>query len=100
MNCLEPPVRGDWLALTPPGHARYAFDLVGVDATTRRSASRSGWRFAAGMLRVEDVHGWDRPVVAPLDGEVIAAHDGERDRRRPWPATTWCCRRRRTRVRF
>jgi hypothetical protein len=82
---IGPPVVGEWLVLNPPGHAPYAFDLIAVDAATGRYASRGGLSFVAGMIHVEDVHGWGRPVLAPLDGEVIVAHDGERDRRRLMP---------------
>ena len=82
---IGPPAQGEWLVLNPPGHPPYAFDLLAIDPTTARYTSGGGWRFLAGLLQVEDVHGWGQPVLAPLDGEVILAHDGERDRRRLVP---------------
>ena len=84
-SVVAAPVTGQWLVLTPPGHAAGAFDLVAVDATTGRYARRGRWEYLAGRVRVEDVHGWSRPVVAPSAGEVVTAHDGERDRRRLVP---------------
>lgn len=79
------PVLGEWLVLHPPGHPPYAFDLVAIDPASGRYFSGSGWALAAGMLRAEDVHGWSKPVLAPLAGDVVLAHDGERDRRRLLP---------------
>lgn len=79
------PVLGEWLVLNPTGHAPYAFDLVAVDPASGRYFSGRGWALAAGMLRVEDVYGWAQPVLAPLPGDVVLAHDGERDRRRLHP---------------
>lgn len=82
---LRPPVSGTWLVLNPPGHPRYAFDLVAINETTGRASARSRWHYLAGLTHVEDVYGWSRAVIAPLAGEVVAAHDGERDRRRLVP---------------
>lgn len=71
--------------LNPPGHGRYAFDLVGVDEVTGRATPHGYGRLALGLLRARHLYGWGRPVVAPFDGEVVAAGDGERDRDRLIP---------------
>lgn len=82
---LHPPLGGDWLALNPPGHPPHAHDLVGFERQTGRIASRGFAGFLLGLLRSEDVFGWSSPVLAPLDGLVVASHDGERDRHRLLP---------------
>lgn len=75
---------GDWLVLNPPGHDRWAFDLVGVGPGGRILRSPA-WRVAAGLGRADQAWGWGRPVTAPFDGEVVTAHDAREDRRRLVP---------------
>jgi murein DD-endopeptidase MepM/ murein hydrolase activator NlpD len=85
-DAFGPPVEGRWLVLRPPGHARYAFDLIAVDKSSDRISRRRQAVVLAGLTNVDDIVGWSLPVLAPLAGEVAAAHDGERDRRRLIPA--------------
>lgn len=82
---LGPPLAGEWLALNPPGHGPFAFDLVGLDPATGRAIRRSRLAFVTGRVAAHEFHGWSRPVLAPLPGEVIGVHDGEPDRRRLRP---------------
>lgn len=82
---LQPPLWGDWLALNPPGHAPHVHDFVGLDPDTGRMAVGGVVEFLVGRLRAEDAFGWSAPVLAPLDGQVVASHDGEPDRRRLFP---------------
>ena len=84
-DALGPPVEGQWLVLNPPGHPRYAFDLVAIDEASGRYSTRRLAGLLAGRASVDDIHGWSRPVLAPLDGVVTASHDAERDRRRLFP---------------
>lgn len=100
MNAAEPapievgfPLRGEWTALnTPaervPSHGtdqlgqRYAYDFIRIDR------ARPGWSFhRRSTLRaltlgvpLADCHGWSAPIVAPFDGTVAAAQDGEAER--------------------
>nr|WP_277622835.1 M23 family metallopeptidase [Sphingomonas telluris] len=65
---------------------RFALDLVVVD--------EAGLRFRGSGSRNEDFHGWERPVVAPGDGIVVAAHDGQPDNDKigaenNWHGRTW-----------
>lgn len=85
LHRLGPPLTGEWLALNPPGHGPFAFDLVGLDAATGRAMGRSRWAFVTGRVAAHEFHGWSRPVLAPHSGQVIAVHDGEPDRRRLRP---------------
>lgn len=48
-------------------------------------ASGGIMKFLFGMLRIEEVYGWSAAVLAPLDGEVVASHDGVVDRQRLIP---------------
>jgi hypothetical protein len=55
---------------------RYAYDFVKTDDEGRTHAGDGTTR--------EDYYCWDKPVVAPADGVVVAASDGHRDA----PSTT------------
>lgn len=81
MRLVGLPVEGEWLVLNPPGHARFAFDMLAVDAASGRFAP-SLRRWVMGALSASDFSGWERPVHAPLDGRVISAVDGVPDRMR------------------
>lgn len=82
---LQAPVTQRWRVLRPPGHARWAFDLVGVDRQSNRISKRAALSLLAGSTVAADMYGWSRPVFSPADGVVTAAHDGEPDRRRLVP---------------
>ncbi|MFJ2033963.1 M23 family metallopeptidase [Streptosporangium sp. NPDC087985] len=72
--------------LNPPGHSRWAFDLLPLEPGSAAVAEGGWWRYLTCRLRSSDVSGWARPVRSPLDGEVLVGHDGEPDRDRlvPW----------------
>lgn len=53
---------------------RYAYDLVVTDHAGRTAP--------AGARRPEEHYAWNRPIVAPADGIVVAVRDGHRDC--PW----------------
>lgn len=82
----EFPVIGDSLVVRPPGHGRWAFDVLPVGPGSGSVAAGGWWRYLAGRLRAADVAGWGRQVRSPLDGRVVASHDGVPDRQRllPW----------------
>lgn len=82
---LAAPVNQRWRVIRPPGHARWAFDLVGVDRESHRMSTRGALALLAGFAVAGDLHGWSRPVLAPADGLVAAATDGDRDRQRVAP---------------
>lgn len=82
------PFRGSWRvenspARRVPSHGTSAFgvshaiDFVAVDAQGR-SAPRT-WRTWVGVEAPEGFIGFGEPVLAPVDGVVVAAHDAERD---------------------
>ena len=83
------PFAGRWLvqnspARRVPSHGvdllgeRYAIDFVGVD-DQRRSADRNDWRTYFAAEPPQRFFSFGRPVLAPADGVVVAAHDGEID---------------------
>lgn len=79
---IDFPLSGQWLVLNPPGHTRWAFDMLALAPDTGCLA-RDGWRRTlAGRLHVQDVYGWGQTVRAPIQGEVVAVHDAEPDRQR------------------
>lgn len=83
---IHAPVDAACWVLRPPGHSRWAFDILPLASDSGAVAAGGWWRYLTGRLRSRDLSGWDAPVRAPLDGEVHAAHDGEPDRDRliPW----------------
>ena len=95
---LALPFEGSWLAInTParrvPSHGThflgqtFAIDFVAVDTRRRTSAVRD-WRTLLASEPVTRFFAFDRTILAPVDGYVVAAHDGEPDhlaRRAPLP---------------
>ncbi len=87
------PLRGEWTALhTPaervPSHGtdyfgqRFAFDFARLLGPYRKFYSKPIWHHLCGRVRVEDCYAWGEPVLAPFEGEVIAAGDGWPDGKR------------------
>ena len=86
---LHLPFTGRWLARNSPARRvpshgvdlfgeRYAIDFVGVDERGR-PAPRRDWRTALATELPERFAGFGRPILAPADGVVVTAHDGEVD---------------------
>lgn len=83
------PFAGLWLARNSPARRvpshgsdllgeRYAIDFIGVDER-RRTADRRDWRTVLATEPAERFIAYGRPILAPADGVVVAAHDGEID---------------------
>lgn len=83
------PFAGPWLARNSPARrvpshgtdllgGRYAIDFIGV-AEHRRTAHRRDWRTFLGTEPPERFFSFGRPILAPCDGIVADAHDGEID---------------------
>jgi hypothetical protein len=86
---LSLPFAGRWLARNSPARRvpshgvdlmgeRYAIDFIGVDEQ-RRTADRRDWRTLLATEPPERFVGFGRPILAPADGVVVEAHDGEVD---------------------
>ncbi len=86
---LALPFAGRWLARNSPARRipshgtdllgeRYAIDFIGVDERGRSAAVRD-WGTLFGTEPAERFVGFGRPILAPADGIVVAAHDGEPD---------------------
>lgn len=97
---VEFPLRGEWLAPNTPGKRvpshgtdrwgeRYAFDFLQVDwARTGRPFYRTNpLRYIIFGVPLNKCYGWGQEVHAPCDGEIIAAEDGYKERRRVHPAS-------------
>lgn len=89
------PLRGEWTAVTTPAaripsHGtdllaqRYAYDFVRLDD---RGAYHPAGRARTLLLGVptRGAYGWNEPVHAALDGEVVTASDGTGERGRIHP---------------
>jgi hypothetical protein len=86
---LSLPFEGLWLARNSPARRvpshgtdlwgeRYAIDFIGVDHR-RRTADRRDWRTFLATEPAERFFAYGRPLLAPADGIVVGAHDGEID---------------------
>ena len=89
MVALTLPFDGRWLAQNSPARRvpshgtdlmgeRFAIDFVAVDERGR-TAARSDWRTALASEPPERFLAFGRPILAPVDGVVVAVHDGEPD---------------------
>ena len=78
---IDPPVRGEWAILNPPGHPRLALDFLAVrDRRNPYKKDASLLRHLFSHITVENTLAWDMPVYAVLPGTVIVASDGTPDR--------------------
>jgi peptidase M23-like protein len=86
---LSLPFAGRWMARNSPARRvpshgvdllgeRYAIDFIGVD-DRHRGAGHRDWRTVLATEPPERFFSYGRPILAPADGVVIAAHDGETD---------------------
>ena len=86
---LRLPFTGRWVvqnspARRVPSHGtdrlglRFAIDFVGVDDAHRTAPVRD-WRTALATEPPQRFFAFGRPILAPCDGVVVAAHDGEVD---------------------
>lgn len=87
------PLVGEWTVLrTPaeciPSHGtdyfgqRYAFDFARLIGPYKKAYRKPIWRHLFGFVRAQDCYGWEQPVLAPFEGEVIAVGDDWPDRER------------------
>ena len=83
------PFTGRWLAQNSPARRvpshgtdlwgeRFAIDFVAVD-DRGSTADRSDWRTLFDTEPPERFFAFGRPILAPADGTVVVAHDGEAD---------------------
>src|SRR5487761_2241030 len=79
---LNPPVRGQWAILNPPGHAKHAFDFLAVDDQRSPYNGVSLLRHIFSTISVDATLAWGKPVFAVMDGNVVAASDSMPDRER------------------
>jgi hypothetical protein len=77
---VESPVKGQWAILNPPGHSDMAFDFVAVDDTKWVYKKTCLLPHIFTTIPVAETYSWSQPVYAPLDGVVVARHDGSPDR--------------------
>lgn len=80
---LDLPVSDEFIVLHPPGHGPAAFDVVPLSAG--RLSAGTYARLVLHVARADQLHGWDSEVLAPCDGRIAVAHDGEPDRMRVAP---------------
>lgn len=95
---LALPFDGSWLAVNSPARRvpshgthflgqTFAIDFVAVDPRRRTGAVRD-WRTVLATEPATRFYAFGRGILSPIDGYVVAAHDGEPDhsaRRAPLP---------------
>ena len=87
-NIVEFPLRGEWTAVNTPAHRipshgtdmfgmRYAFDFVRIARRPLKYlSSKTVFHHLFSRVSVKDCFGWAQPVYSPIEGRVVAAHDG------------------------
>ena len=86
---LRLPFTGPWRTVRTPAHRvpshgthafgqTFAFDFVALDQRGR-TATRTDWRTLVATEPADRFIGFDRPILAPASGCVVAVHDGEVD---------------------
>jgi len=86
---LALPFSGRWLAQNSPARRvpshgtdllgeRFAIDFVGVDSRGRTADIRD-WHTVIGTEPPTRFFSFGRPILSPVDGTVVDAHDGEID---------------------
>jgi hypothetical protein len=66
---IEFPITGECWVLNPPGHSRWALDLLALESGSGAVAEGGWWRYLTCRLRSSNVSGWARPVGSSLNGE-------------------------------
>ena len=80
---IDPPLRGEWMVLNPPGHPTLADDFIGMQTGRRLPYSVTALpRHLFTSVPVTRAYGWNRPVYAPISGTVIEVSNDEPDARR------------------
>ncbi len=79
---IEPPLKGEWAILNPPGHPKLAFDFLATKGKKLPYRRSTFLRHLFAAITVEATFAWRQPVFAPLDGVVVACSDGTPDRER------------------
>ncbi len=77
---IDPPLRGEWAILNPPGHPKLAFDFLATNGSKLPYRRSTFLRHLLGSIAVDATYAWGQPVFAPLDGTVVACSDGAPDR--------------------
>ena len=75
------PLRGEWVALKPPGHHLYAIDLMKVGGGKKYFGRNFLNSFLVGIPS-ENFYSWSEPIFAPFDGTVVRVSDGWPDRKK------------------
>lgn len=80
---IDPPLKGEWAIMNPPGHAKLAFDFLAVSGDKYPYKQPDYFPLhLLSFISVSDTLAWAQPVYAPLDGVVVKCHDGTPDRER------------------
>ena len=79
---VDPPVKGEWAILNPPGHPKLALDLLATRGSRLPYRGSTFFRHVFSSIAVEETYAWKQPVLAPLDGVVVSCRDGSPDRER------------------
>lgn len=79
---IDPPVKGQWAILNPPGHPKLAFDFLAVKDSKWPYELKRLIPHVLATIPVGATYAWGKPVFAPLDGTVVAYSDGNPDRER------------------
>ncbi|WP_455245096.1 hypothetical protein [Petrachloros mirabilis] len=70
---MDPPLKGEWAILNPPGHPKVAYDFLATSGTKLTYLTTTFLRHLFGSIHVGMTYAWGQQVVAPFDGVVVAS---------------------------
>lgn len=79
---IEPPVKGEWAIMNPPGHPKLGFDFLAANSRKLPYSLKYLLPHFFATIPVTATYAWSKPVFAPVDGTVVACSDGNPDRER------------------
>lgn len=77
---IHSPVCGQWAIFNPPGHPKLAYDFLAIGNGKSPYNGISLFRHVVSTISVHATFAWNQPVLAVMDGTVVAASDGMPDR--------------------
>jgi len=76
---LSFPLRGNWIALKPPGHHPFAIDFMKPCSKGKRFHKSNFLKYLLNGINVSQYYGWKEPIFSPVNGTIELVSDGYPD---------------------
>ncbi len=67
---LDFPLKGEWEALSPPGHHPYALDFVKMDKQKKKYYKKNITSYYLNNVPSDNYYSWNQPIYSPINGKV------------------------------